>query len=138
MSKDKRMSEADLLAAVRNAARQEQFLEVVSPEEAQKRFTAHLDLSAFPAESVALDSALGRALAHDIAAPLDVPPFDRSGVDGFALRAEDIVKANEAAPLKLRLNAEVIACGHAPKIEVLPGTASTIATGGMLPRGADA
>ncbi|MBZ0148708.1 MAG: molybdopterin biosynthesis protein [Pseudorhodoplanes sp.] len=127
-----------MLAAIRSAARQEQFLEVVSPEEAQKRFAAHLDLAPFPSETVALDGALGRALAHDIAAPLDVPPFDRSGVDGFALRAEDIAKASDAAPLKLRLNAEVIACGHAPKIEVLPGTTSTIATGGMLPRGADA
>ena len=54
------------------------------------------------------------------------------------LRAEDIAKASEASPLKLRLNAEVIACGHAPQVEVAPGTASTIATGGMLPRGADA
>ncbi len=135
---DKSKAEAKLLAAIRSAARQEQFLEVVSPEEAQKRFAAHLDLAPFPSETVALDGALGRALAHDIAAPLDVPPFDRSGVDGFALRAEDIAKASDAAPLKLRLNAEVIACGHAPKIEVLPGTTSTIATGGMLPRGADA
>lgn len=135
-AKDKAAS--DLLAAVRRAARQEQFLEVVSPEEAQRRFAAHLDLSAFAPQSVSLAEALGRALAHDVKAPLDVPPFDRSGVDGFALRAEDIAKASEAAPLRLRLNAEVIACGHAPKIEVAAGTASTIATGGMLPRGADA
>jgi putative molybdopterin biosynthesis protein len=135
-AKDK--AEAELLAAVRRAARQEQFLEVVSPEEAQKRFAAHLDLAPFPAESIALDAALNRVLAHDIAAPLDVPPFDRSGVDGFAVRAEDLAKASEAAPLRLKLNTEVIACGHAPKIEVLPGTTSTIATGGMLPRGADA
>jgi putative molybdopterin biosynthesis protein len=137
-AKDRHMAESELLATVRNAARQEQFLEVVSPEEAQKRFAAHLDLSAFPPETVPLDAALGRALAHDIAAPLDVPPFDRSGVDGFALRAEDIAKASDVSPLRLRLNAEVIACGHVAAIEVLPGTASTIATGGMLPRGADA
>jgi molybdopterin molybdotransferase/putative molybdopterin biosynthesis protein len=136
--KDTRKTETELLAAIRDAARQEQFLEVVSPEEAHKRFAAHLDLSALPPETVSLDAVLGRVLAHDIAAPLDVPPFDRSGVDGFALRAEDIAKASEALPLKLRLNAEVIACGHAPAIEVGPGTASTIATGGMLPRGADA
>ncbi len=127
-----------MLAAIRSAARQEQFLEVVSPEEAQKRFAAHLDLSPFPAESVSLDAALDRVLAHDVAAPLDVPPFDRSGVDGFAVRAEDLAKASEASPLRLKLNNEVIACGHAPKIEVMPGTTSTIATGGMLPRGADA
>ena len=44
MSKDKRVTESDLLAAIRKAARQEQFLEVVSPEDAQKRFAAHLDL----------------------------------------------------------------------------------------------
>ena len=136
--KDTRKTETELLAAIRDAARQEQFLEVVSPEEAHKRFAAHLDLSALPPETVSLDAVLGRVLAHDIAAPLDVPPFDRSGVDGFALRAEDIAKASEASPLKLCLNAEVIACGHAPVIEVGPGTASTIATGGMLPRGADA
>ena len=136
--KDTRKTETELLAAIRDAARQEQFLEVVSPEEAHKRFAANLDLSALPPETVSLDAVLGRVLAHDIAAPLDVPPFDRSGVDGFALRAEDIAKASEASPLKLCLNAEVIACGHAPVIEVGPGTASTIATGGMLPRGADA
>ena len=136
--KDTRKTETELLAAIRDAARQEQFLEVVSPEEAHKRFAAHLHLSALPPETVSLDAMLGRVLAHDIAAPLDVPPFDRSGVDGFALRAEDIAKASDPSPLKLRLNAEVIACGHAPVIEVGPGTASTIATGGMLPRGADA
>jgi putative molybdopterin biosynthesis protein len=136
--KDTRKTETELLAAIRDAARQEQFLEVVSSEEAHKRFAANLDLSALPPETVSLDAMLGRVLAHDIAAPLDVPPFDRSGVDGFALRAEDIAKASEASPLKLRLNAEVIACGHVPVIGVGPGTASTIATGGMLPRGADA
>ncbi|MES1155629.1 MAG: molybdopterin biosynthesis protein, partial [Pseudorhodoplanes sp.] len=100
--KDK-ATESALLAAIRSAARQEQFLEVVSPEEGQKRFAAHLDLSPFPPETVSLDTALGRALAHDISAPLDVPPFDRSGVDGFAVRAEDIAKASEVSPLRLSL-----------------------------------
>src|SRR5205823_12949427 len=46
--------------------------------------------------------------------------------------------ASDAAPRRLRLNPEVIACGHAPAIEVKSGTATTIATGGVLPRGADA
>ena len=129
---------ADLLAAVRQAARQEQFLEVVSAEEARARFERHLDRAPLPAESVALAAALGRVLARDVAAPIDVPPFDRSGVDGFALRAADTAGASDAAPRRLDLNAEVIACGHAPTIEVKPGTATTIATGGVLPRGADA
>jgi putative molybdopterin biosynthesis protein len=128
----------ELLTAIRNAARQEQFLEVVSPEEAWNRFKLHLDLSPVAAESVALANALGRILAHDIAALIDVPPFDRSGVDGFAVRAVDTVSATEQTPRLLRLNQEVIACGHAPRIEVTDGTATAIATGGAIPRGADA
>ena len=129
---------ADLIKAVRQAARQEQFLEVVSAEDASARFAKHLDLSPLPAETVALDDALGRVLADDVIAPLDVPPFDRSGVDGFALRAADLAGATETAPVRLRLNAEVIACGHNPQIEVKPNTATAIATGGVVPRGADA
>ena len=128
----------DLFAAVRQAARQEQFLEVVSAEEARARFARHIDLKPLRPESVALSTALGRVLAHDVTAPIDVPPFDRSNVDGFALRAADSAGASDAAPVRLRLNGEVIACGSAPAIEVAPGTATTIATGGVLPRGADA
>ena len=77
-------------------------------------------------------------LAHDVAAPIDVPPFDRSNVDGFALRAADTAGATDATPRRLSLNAEVLACGHAPRLTVAPGTATAIATGGMIPRGADA
>ncbi|HWM48243.1 MAG TPA: molybdopterin biosynthesis protein [Xanthobacteraceae bacterium] len=123
---------------MRRAARQEQFLEVVTPQEARARFARHLDLSPLPAESVALGAALGRVLARDVAAPIDVPPFDRSGVDGFAVRAADTTGASDGAPRRLLLNTEVIACGHPPSVEVRPGTATTIATGGAIPRGADA
>ena len=133
-----RQTAQDLLAALRRAARQEQFLEVVSAGEARQRFAQHLDLSPLPAQTVPLAGALGRVLAADIAAPLDVPPFDRSGVDGFALRAADSRGATPTAPHQLRLNTEVIACGHAPQIEVTAGTATAIATGGVIPRGADA
>ena len=128
----------DLLARVRQAARQEQFLDVVSAEEARARFERHLDLSPLPAERVPLADALTRVLAHDVVAAVDAPPFDRSNVDGFALRAADTVGAGDAAPKIFRLNAEVIACGDAPVIEVAPGTATAIATGGVIPRGADA
>jgi len=128
----------DLFEAVRRAARQEQFLEVVSADEARARFARHVDASPLPGERVALAAALGRVLARDVVAPIDVPPFDRSNVDGFALRAADTLGASDAAPAHLRLNAEVIACGHAPALEVAAATATTIATGGMIPRGADA
>jgi putative molybdopterin biosynthesis protein len=131
-------AESELLAAVRVAARQEQFLEVVSAEEAKQRFEGHLDLTPLPGERVTLAAALGRVLADDLAAPIDVPPFDRANVDGFALRAADSAGAADGAPKQIALNPEVIACGHAPKIEIKPGTATTIATGGVVPRGADA
>ena len=130
--------ESALIDAVRRAARQEQFLEVVSPDEAQQRFRQHLDLSPRGVETVPMAQALGRVLAHDVAAPIDVPPFDRSGVDGFALRAADLAGASDASPRRLILNREVIACGHAPQIAVAPGTATALATGGVVPRGADA
>jgi len=129
---------AKLLARVRAAARQEQFLEVVSADEARARFERHLDLAPLAAESVPLADALARVLAHDVVAAVDAPPFDRSNVDGFALRATDTVGAGDASPKIFRLNAEVIACGDAPALEVTPGTATAIATGGVIPRGADA
>jgi putative molybdopterin biosynthesis protein len=127
-----------ILDAVKRAARQEQFLEVVSAEEARRRFAAHIDRSPLGGESVPLGAALSRVLASDVIAPVDAPPFDRSNVDGFAVRAADTAGASDGAPKLLTLNAEVIACGVAPAIEVMPGTATAIATGGVIPRGADA
>jgi putative molybdopterin biosynthesis protein len=135
---DARHRHADLLAAVRAAARQEQFLEVIAPAEARRRFEGAIDLSPLSAGTVGLAQALGRVLAVDVAATTDVPAFDRSGVDGFAVRAADTAGAGDRTPLRLMLNAEVIACGHPPAVEVGAGTASTIATGGAIPRGADA
>ncbi len=126
------------LEAVRRAARQEQFLEVVSATEARQRFEGRIDLSPLPAESVNLAAALARVLAADTVAPVDAPPFDRSNVDGFAVRAADTAGASDGAPKRFLLNAEVVACGVQPAIEVMPGTATAIATGGVIPRGADA
>src|SRR5215212_8436014 len=117
---------------------QDQFLTVLSREDAIERFHAALFPRAIPNERRKLSEALGCALAEDVVAPIDVPPFDRSNVDGFAVRAADIASASEAAPVGARLNEEVIACGTAPARPVLSGTATSIATGGPLPRGADA
>src|SRR5262245_6666525 len=128
----------DLFELIRRAARQEQFLEVVSAEEARARFARHVDLAPLPGERVTLAASLGRVLAHDVPAPIDVPPFDRANVDGFALRAADSAGANDAEPRRLKLNGEVVTCGHLPRLDVAPGTATTIATGGAIPRGADA
>src|SRR5512140_1108085 len=130
--------DAELIARVRAAARQEQFLEVVSAEEARKRFESHIELSPLAAESVTLAQSRTRVLAHDVVAAVDAPPFDRSNVDGFAVRASDTNGASDLAPKTLHLNEEVIACGHAPRLSVAPSTATAIATGGVIPRGADA
>jgi molybdenum cofactor synthesis domain-containing protein len=122
----------------RDGLEQEQFLAILSREEALKRFEAALFPRAVPSEARALSDALGCALAQDIAAPIDVPPFDRSNVDGFAVRSDDLISAAEATPVRVMLNDEVIVCGTAPTRPVLSGTATSIATGGPLPRGADA
>ncbi|MFQ5845804.1 MAG: molybdopterin-binding protein, partial [Planctomycetota bacterium] len=117
--------------------RQEQFLDVVSRDEAE-RFRAAIDLDPLEAEPVPLDRALGRVLGSDIRAGVDVPGFSRSNVDGYAVRAADTYGAAEEAPRRLRLNAEVVATGVVPRIEVEPGTATAVATGAIVPRGADA
>ena len=70
----------ELIARVRAAARQEQFLDVVSADEARARFERHLDLTPLPAETVALGEALTRVLSDDVVAAVDSPPFDRSNV----------------------------------------------------------
>src|SRR5438034_120665 len=122
----------------RDGVEQDQFLTILSREDALKRFEAALFPRAVPSESRALADALGCALAADVVAPIDVPPFDRSNVDGFAVRSADLVSAGEATPARVMLNDEVIACGTQPMRPVLSGTATSIATGGPVPRGADA
>ena len=117
---------------------QDQFLTILSREEAIARFEAALFPREISSEPRRLSEAIGCALAADIVASIDVPPFDRSNVDGFAIRSADLASAGEATPVRLMLNDEVIACGTAPTRPVLSGTATSIATGGPVPRGADA
>jgi len=117
--------------------KQQQFLEVIDRDEAERRWRAAIDVAAVADELVPIEKALGRVLAEDVHADVDVPGFDRSNMDGFAVRAPDTYGASEEEPPRLRLNEETIPTGVSPTEEVLPGTATTIATGGMLPRGAD-
>lgn len=117
---------------------QEQFLTILSREEALARFEAALFPRPVAVEHRALGDALGLALAEDVVAPIDVPPFDRANVDGFAVRSADLAEAGEARAVKLALNDERIACGSEPALPVLGGTATPISTGGPIPRGADA
>ena len=117
---------------------QEQFLQVLDRDEAERRFRAVLDLTPRGVEHIVLTAALGRVLAADVVSPVDVPSFDRSNVDGYALQAADTFAASEQRPRLLRLVAEAIGTGVVPRIELAAGQAIEIATGAMLPRGADA
>jgi putative molybdopterin biosynthesis protein len=128
----------DIPSALRNLARQEQFLDVVDRDEAVARFHRHLKLQPLGHESVPLSQALGRVLARPVLADVDVPGFDRANVDGFAVRAADTDGASERAPKILVLNTEILTPGREPLVTVTPQTVSLIATGGMVPRGADA
>ncbi len=118
--------------------KQRQFLEVVDRDEAEARWSEVIGGSRLGSESIPLADALGRVLAAPVRAPVDVPGFDRSNMDGFAVRAEDTYGASESEAVTLRLGEESIVPGMHPVSEVSEGTALSIATGGMLPRGADA
>jgi putative molybdopterin biosynthesis protein len=88
-------------------------------------------------ETVALDEAEGRTLAERVDAPLDVPGFDRSAMDGYAVRASDTFGASERETATLQVVGTVRA-GHEPDAQVGPEEAVEVATGAVLPPGADA
>lgn len=88
-------------------------------------------------EEVTLEKALGRRLAQDILSGEDVPGFSRSTVDGFAVKAEDTFGATAAMPAYLEVTGS-ISMGEQPAIVLDRGETVQIATGGMLPQGADA
>jgi molybdopterin molybdotransferase len=88
-------------------------------------------------EGVRLEDALGRVLASDVICLEDMPPCDRSAMDGYALRAQDTFGASEGNPALLEVRGE-IAMGEKPSLTLLPGEAAKIPTGGVLPAGADA
>ena len=117
---------------------QEQFLQVLDRDEAERRFRAAIDQTPRDTEIVRIDAALGRVLAADVVSPVDVPSFDRSNVDGFAVVAEDTFGASEEVPRSVELCEEEIHTGIVPTTVIHPGKAVLIATGGMVPRGADA
>jgi len=87
-------------------------------------------------EIATISSAAGRVLAEDIKADIDVPPFARSAMDGYAVRAEDINKASSKNPVVLKI-VEKIFAGGVPKNTISSMKCAEIATGGMLPNGAN-
>jgi len=88
-------------------------------------------------EIVPLERALGRVLAENIYAMIDLPPFDRSEVDGYAVDSRSVFEADEDRPIELKIVGTSIV-GKMPSVEVNLGEAVEIDTGAPLPRGADA
>ncbi|HET8679367.1 MAG TPA: gephyrin-like molybdotransferase Glp [bacterium] len=110
---------------------------MLSPAEARAAYTAVLRLAPRGRELVPLSAALGRVLAADVVSGTDLPPFDRSAVDGWAVRARDTTGATPETPVRMRDLGQV-RMGAAADVAVVPGGAVRIPTGGMLPQGADA
>jgi molybdopterin molybdotransferase len=108
---------------------------MISVEEAFRTIQAHL--RPLPAERVPLIEAAGRVLGSAIVAPANIPPFDNSAMDGYAVRAADLTAATELDPVPLKV-VGAIAAGAAGGPPVEPGTAVRIMTGAPLPEGADA
>src|SRR4249919_2757739 len=107
------------LAAIRN---------LISIDEARRLVLDRVER--LPAETLGLEAALGRVLAEDAAATVDLPPFDSSAMDGFALRSSD-------TPGRLPVVHRIAAGAPAPR-SLEAGEAMGIATGGLVPVGADA
>jgi putative molybdopterin biosynthesis protein len=114
------------------------FLKTVSKPEAERIWHDALRLGPLGGQEVPLAEAQDRVLDGDILVPIDVPPFDRALVDGYAVRAVDTFNAKEDAPVSLELAAETAPAGTVPETEVSSGTALEVATGGVIPRGANA
>jgi molybdenum cofactor synthesis domain-containing protein len=112
------------------------FLRVMTLEEASGELKKHWRPQP-EAISTPIDKAGGLVLAKDVVSRLDVPPFDRAAMDGYAIRAIDIFAAGEDHPIRLEPVGRVLA-GDRPRIFVHAGECLEIATGAPLPRGADA
>ncbi|MGA2513669.1 MAG: molybdopterin molybdotransferase MoeA, partial [Candidatus Limnocylindrales bacterium] len=109
---------------------------MLSLEEAQGRLLAAAG-EPLTGEDVPLAEALGRVLAEPVRSAVDLPPWDNSSMDGFAVHAADTTDATPASPVRLRVVGEVRA-GGSPGVEVPPGCAVRVATGAPIPPSADA
>jgi len=112
------------------------FTSTISIDEARARLKAGVH-PVTRTERVPVGEAFGRIAAADVAAALFVPPFSRSAMDGYAVRAEDTAGANAHASVRLRI-VERVFTGQAPTVRIDAGTCAEIATGAPLPDGADA
>lgn len=114
-----------------------EFLTLLPPDTARDLLFLHLSTPAINSEPIDVSSSLSRTLAEDIIAPHPLPDFQRTTVDGYAVRARDTFGASDSLPAYLSLVGEV-PMGDPPLFELSEGQCALIHTGGMLPSGADA
>jgi len=112
------------------------FRKLVSVEEAKQALAQNFTPKPVGKERVSLSQALRRVLATDIKSQLDIPPFNRSTVDGYAVKSADTFGADESNPVKLKLLGP-INVGETPKINIEKETTAQIVTGAPIPNGAD-
>ncbi|MEM3578700.1 MAG: molybdopterin-binding protein [Candidatus Bathyarchaeia archaeon] len=113
------------------------FRRLLTIEEAKQVIQKYFEAKPLGIEEAPLLEAFGRVLAEDVVAEINIPPFNRSTVDGYAVKAEDTFGAEEDKPVKLKLSGRVNV-GEKPKIAVNHGTTAEIMTGAPMPEGADA
>jgi putative molybdopterin biosynthesis protein len=113
------------------------FRKLLTLDEAWLVIREHVPVEPLGVEAVPLLRASGRVLAENVVARLDVPCFDRSTVDGYAVRAEDTFEADENRPVRLRVSG-VAGVGRLPRAVVKVGCAVETVTGAPIPEGADA
>jgi len=112
------------------------FRKLVSVEEAKQILAQSFTPKPVGKERISLSEAHNRILATDVTSPLNVPPFDRSTVDGYAVKSADTFGADEDKPIALKLCGQVDV-GETPKVKVQKGAAAQITTGAPMPEGAD-
>jgi molybdenum cofactor synthesis domain-containing protein len=113
------------------------FRRLMTFDEAKKIVAEQLKPTTLGAEEIPLLDAYNRVLKENVVSTLDIPPFNRSTVDGFAVKAEDTYGAEENQPAKLTVHGTVN-IGEPPKTRLAKGEAAEIVTGAPLPEGADA
>lgn len=114
----------------------ESMLKVVTVENALEIIGREFSEVKLPSETVALSDSLGRILCEDIVSGENIPAFDRSTVDGFALKAKDTFGSSENSPCQLSILGEIL-MGEKAEGTLCDGECVRISTGGMLPQGAD-
>lgn len=113
------------------------FRKLLTFDEARQAIRKHFKPKPLGTEEIPLLKAHSRVLAEDVTSGLDVPPFNRSTADGYAVKAEDTFGAEEKKPVKLAV-CGAVNIGELPKVKVTKGRTVEIVTGAPMPEGADA